>query len=202
MEMYFDENLLVNKIYLVRGLKVMLDEDLAELYDIPTKRLNEQVKRNLDRFPSDFMFQLTELELLNLRSQIATSSLEALKSEVEIEFAMAMNSKIRGGRRYLAFAFTEHGVLMLSSVLSSKIAIQVNIRIMRVYVRLREVLNVHQELSAKIDALEAKVEKNNADVTLVFQALRQLMEPSEVKERNRIGYKRESQEPKGSLLAP
>ena len=199
--MYLDENLLVDKIYMVRGLKVMLDEDLAELYQITTKRLNEQVKRNFDRFPSDFMFQLTEHELLNLRSQIATSSLAAFKSEVESEFATDMNSKIRGGRRYLPFAFSEHGVLMLSSVLSSKIAVQVNIRIMRVYVRLREVLSAHQELSAKIDALESKVEKNNADVTLIFQALRQLMEPPEVKERKRIGFKQDLQEPPNSLFA-
>ncbi len=143
------------------------------------------------------MFQLTELELLNLRSQFATSSLTALKSEV----ATDLYSKIRGGRRYLPFAFTEHGVLMLSSVLSSKIAIQVNIRIMRVYVRLREVLSVHQELSAKIDALESKVEKNNADVTMIFQALRQLMEPPEAKERKRIGYKQDLKEPPNSLFA-
>jgi hypothetical protein len=202
MEMNFDENLLVRKIFLIRGQKIMLDEDLAELYEIPTKRLNEQVKRNLDRFPSDFMFQLTEKEAINLRSQFATSSLTALKSEVGSEFANSMTSKIRGGRRYLPFAFTEHGVLMLSSVLSSQIAVQMNIRIMRVYVRLREVLSLHQELSAKIDALETKVEKSNADVSLIFQALRQLMEPPEVKERNRIGYKKESQEPKSSLFAP
>lgn len=201
MDMYLNENLLVEKIYVVRGLKVMLDEDLSELYEIPTKRLNEQVKRNIDRFPSDFMFQLTEHELLNLRSQIATSSLAAFKSEVEGEFATDMNSKIRGGRRYLPFAFTEHGVLMLSSVLSSKIAIQVNIRIMRVYVRLREVLNSHQDLSAKIEALESKVEKNNADVSLIFQALRKLMDPPEVKERKRIGFKQDLQEPPNNLFA-
>ena len=199
--MYLDENLLVEKIHKVRGLKVMLDEDLAELYEIPTKRLNEQVKRNLDRFPSDFMFQLTEQELLNLRSQIATSSLESLKNEVEGDFSTDLYSKMRGGRRYLPFAFTEHGVLMLSSVLSSNVAIQMNIRIMRVYVRLREVLSIHQELSAKIDALESKVEKNNADVTLIFQALRQLMESPEVKERKRIGYKQDLKEPPSSLFA-
>ncbi|MBK7965774.1 MAG: ORF6N domain-containing protein [Bacteroidetes bacterium] len=106
-----------------------------------------------------------------------------------------------GGRRKLPFAFTEHGVLMLSSVLSSKIAIQMNIRIMRVYVRLREVLSAHQELRTKIDALETKVEKNNADVAMIFQALRQLMEPPEVKERKRIGYKQDLKEPPSSLFA-
>ena len=114
------------------------------------------------------MFQLSDLELLNLRSQIATSSLTTLKCEVEGEFATDTHSKIRGGRRYKPYAFTEHGVLMLSSVLSSKIAIQVNIRIMRVYVRLREILSVHHELSAKIDALESSVENNKEDVALIF----------------------------------
>ena len=203
MEMYFDENLLVQKIYLIRGQKIMLDEDLAELYEIPTKRLNEQVKRNIDRFPSDFMFQLTDLELLNLKSQFATSS--SMDSELENSEFLSVKSfhqkKEWGGRRKLPFAFTEHGVLMLSSVLTSKIAVQVNIRIMRVYVRLREVLSAHHELSAKIDALESKVEKNNADVTLIFQALRQLMEPPEVKERKRIGFKQDLQEPPNSLFA-
>ncbi len=203
MEMYFDENLLVQKIYLIRGQKIMLDEDLAELYAIPTKRLNEQVKRNLDRFPSDFMFQLTEIEAINLKSQIATSSLLSVnKGETVTSFSNEIaENKSWGGRRKLPFAFTEHGVLMLSSVLSSKIAVQVNIRIMRVYVRLREVLSAHHELSAKIDALESKVEKNNADVTLIFQALRQLMEPPEVKERKRIGYKQDLQEPPSNLFA-
>lgn len=203
MELYVDENLLVNKIYLVRGLKVMLDADLAELYEIPTKRLNEQVKRNIDHFPSDFMFQLTEEEVLNLKSQFATSS---LKPRNEKDDFHSLSNEISGnsnwgGRRNFPFAFTEHGVLMLSSVLSSKIAIQVNIRIMRVYVRLREVLSMHQELSAKIDALESKVEKNNADVTLIFQALRQLMNHPEWKDRRRIGYKGEVKEPPDGLFA-
>lgn len=198
MEKYFSDNLVVQKIYQVRGHKIMLDEDLAELYEIPTKRLNEQVRRNLDRFPADFMFQLTDLELLSLRSQIATSSLATLENEGEL--ATDAHSKIRGGRRYMPYAFTEHGVLMLSSVLSSKIAIEVNIRIMRVYVRLREVLSVHHELSAKIDALESSVENNKEDVALIFQALRQLMEPASSKVRVKIGFRRNFEEgPNGSF---
>ena len=108
----------ISKIYLIRDKKVMLDKDLAEMYGVETRRLNEQVKRNLDRFPEDFMFQLNEDEFESLMSQFATSN--------------------RGGRRKRPFAFTEHGVLMLSSVLSSPTAIQVNIKIMRVYTRLRE----------------------------------------------------------------
>src|SRR5665811_240024 len=107
------EEVIMSKIYLIRGQKVMLDSDLAELYGVETRRLNEQVKRNIDRFPEDFMFQLMEPEFENLKSQIATSSW--------------------GGRRKLPFAFTEHGVLMLSSVLNSNLAIKVNIQIMRIY---------------------------------------------------------------------
>ncbi|WP_246862659.1 ORF6N domain-containing protein [Pedobacter sp. KBS0701] len=109
------DNIVVNKIYELRGLKVMLDSDLAELYGVETKRLNEQVGRNSDRFPEDFMFQLTDEEWLNLKSQFATSSW--------------------GGRRKLPFVFTEHGILMLSSVLNSKQAIQVNIQIVRIFSR-------------------------------------------------------------------
>ncbi|GGI22755.1 ORF6N domain-containing protein [Pedobacter mendelii] len=110
------ENILVNKIYEIRGHKVMLDSDLAELYGVETKRLNEQIHRNQDRFPEDFMFQLTESEWQNLKTQIATSSW--------------------GGRRKLSFAFTEHGVFMLSNVLNNQQAIQVNIQIVRIFTRL------------------------------------------------------------------
>jgi hypothetical protein len=117
------------KIYLIRGCKVMLDSDLAELYQVPTKVLNQAVRRNFDRFPSDFMFQLNEEELEGLRSQIVTSKVG------------------RGGRRYTPYAFTEHGVAMLSSVLSSKRAVALNILIIRAFVRLREYLATHKDLS-------------------------------------------------------
>ena len=112
-----NESLVISKIYLLRGQNVMIDEELTEMYGVETRRLNEQVKRNIERFPKDFMFQLTEKEYENLKSQNATSSW--------------------GGRRKLPYAFTEHGVLMLSSVLNSPTAIQVNIKIMRVYTKLR-----------------------------------------------------------------
>jgi hypothetical protein len=157
------------KIYLICGHKVMLDSDLAELYEVPTRRLNEQVKRNISRFPSDFMFQLTHDETKNLRSQIATSSFE------------------HGGRRYLPYVFTEQGVAMLSSVLNSERAIHVNVEIMRAFVRLRQMLASNAELARKLDALENKYD---AQFKVVFDAIRQLMTPPEPKKR-KIGFRRE-----------
>jgi len=155
------------KIYLIRGHKVMLDSDLAELYGVTTKRLNEQVRRNLKRFPSDFMFQLSSKEAESSRSQIATSK--------------------RGGRRYLPYAFTEQGVAMLSSVLNSDRAIEVNIQIMRAFVKLREMIASHKELAKKLDELESKYDEQ---FKVVFDAIRELMTPVEPKKR-KIGYRRE-----------
>ena len=126
------------KIYLVRGHKVMLDRDLAEMYEVPTRRLNEQVKRNISRFPSDFMFQLSSEEADNLRSQFAISS------------------PGHGGRRYLPYVFTEQGVAMLSSVLNSERAVQVNIAIMRTFVKLRQMLTSNADLARKLAAMEKK----------------------------------------------
>ncbi|MCK4830362.1 ORF6N domain-containing protein [bacterium] len=151
-------------IYLIRRQKVMLDSDLAELYDVPTHRLNEQVKRNKDRFPNDFMFQLSEEEWNNLRSQIASSK--------------------RGGRRYMPYVFTEQGVAMLSSVLNSKRAVQVNIEIMRTFVRLRQMLLSNKDLSRRLDELEKKYD---TQFKIVFDAIRQLMAP-ETKPKHRIGF--------------
>ena len=153
-------------ILLIRGHKVILDSDLAELYGVTTKRLNEQVRRNLPRFPEDFMFQLTESETHLLRSQFATSK------------------KGRGGRRYLPYAFTEQGVAMLSSVLNSERAIKVNIEIMRAFVRLRRILASHADLARKLEALEKKYD---AQFKVVFDAIRQLMKPPESKKRP-IGF--------------
>ena len=157
------------KIYLIRGHKVMLDGDLAELYGVATKRLNEQVRRNLRRFPSDFMFQLSSKEAESLRSQIATSK--------------------RGGRRYLPYAFTEQGVAMLSSVLNSDRAIEVNIQIMRAFVKLREMIASNKDLAKRLDELESKYDKQ---FKVVFDAIRELMTPPEPK-RRRIGFLREKE---------
>jgi hypothetical protein len=155
------------KIYLIRGHKVMLDSDLAELYGVTTKRLNEQVRRNLKRFPSDFMFQSSSKEAESLRSQIATSK--------------------RGGRRYLPYAFTEQGVAMLSSVLNSDRAIEVNIQIMRAFVKLREMIASNKELAKRLDELESKYDEQ---FKVVFDAIRELMAPAEPKKR-KIGFRRE-----------
>ena len=153
------------KIILIRGQKVMLDADLAELYQVSTKRLNEQVRRNSRRFPSDFMFQLTKEEYEILRSQFATSSW--------------------GGRRYLPFAFTEQGVAMLSSVLESERAVLVNVEIMRTFVKLREILATHKDLARKLEELEKKYDEQFA---VVFEAIRELMTPPEPPPKRRIGF--------------
>ena len=148
-----DESIL-NKILLIRGEKVMLDSDLAQLYGVETRRLNEQVKRNLDRFPDDFMFQLTEDEYSNLMSQFATSSW--------------------GGRRKMPYAFTEHGVLMLSSVLSSELAIKVNIQIMRVYTKIRKMLASDSNLLLKFEKVERTLEDHDDKIILILEYIRQL----------------------------
>jgi len=154
-------------ILLVRGHKVMLDYDLADLYGVPTKTLKQAVRRNIDRFPSDFMFELTHKEFTYLRSQIVTSS-----------------SPQWGGRRYTPMAFTEQGVAMLSSVLRSERAVQVNIEIMRAFVRLRQMLSAHKDLERKLIALEKKYDKQ---FKIVFDAIRALMAPPE-KPRKKIGF--------------
>ena len=155
-----------NRILLIRGVKVMLDSHLAGLYEVPTKRLNEAVRRNASRFPDDFMFQLSPEETDCLRSQIATSN------------------EGRGGRRYMPFVFTEQGVAMLSSVLNSDRAIAVNIAIMRTFVRLRQILAAHEELAAMLGAMEQKYDDQ---FKVVFDVLRQLTEPPD-QPRRPIGF--------------
>jgi hypothetical protein len=162
--------LIERRIYLIRGHKVMLDSDLAELYQVLTKNLNLAVRRNLDRFPEDFMFQLTTEEVDSLRLQFATSNVG------------------RGGRRYLSYVFTEQGVAMLSSVLKSKRAVHVNIAIMRAFVKLREVMATHKELAHKIEALERKYETHDKELQVVFKAIKKLLEPPPVSPRRSIGF--------------
>ena len=158
-------------ILLIRGQKVMLDHDLADLYGVETKNLNKAEKRNLDRFPTDFMFQLSAEETEALRFQIGTS-----------------NSTHRGGRRYLPYVFTEQGVAMLSSVLRSKRAVLVNIAIMRAFVRLREILGTHKDLARRLDELEKKVGQQDDKIHAVFEAIRQLMAPPPAPKKRRIGF--------------
>lgn len=153
--------LIERKIYFIRGQKVMVDADLAELYEVPTKAFNQAVRRNKERFPADFMFELTKDEAAGLRSQIVT-----------IETA-------EGGRgrhsKYATSVFTEQGVSMLSAVLRSDRAIQVSIAIVRVFVRLREILATHQDLADKIDLLESKFEQHDEELNVVFDAIRALL---------------------------
>lgn len=171
--MMIADEMIVTKIYLLRGQKVMLDEDLAELYQVPTGRLNEQVKRNSARFPADFMFQLTKKEFENLKSQNATSSW--------------------GGRRKLPYAFTEHGVLMLSSVLNSERAVSVNIQIMRIYTKMREMLMTNQDILLKLEQLERQTFQNSDDIQVIFTALKELLNPPQ-EPRPRIGFRRPGEE--------
>jgi hypothetical protein len=156
-----------NKTYLIRGCKVMLDKDLADLYRVSTYRLNEQVKRNISRFPEDFMFQLTMQEHKLLISQIAISK------------------KGRGGRRYLPYVFTEQGVAMLSSVLNSQRAVQVNIQIMRIFTRLRELMISHKDLARKIEDLEGKFMNHDKKIVLIFNAIKQLLTEKEERSKNK-----------------
>lgn len=152
------------KIYFIRGLKVLLDRDLAELYEVETKRLKEQVKRNLDRFPEDFMFELTQTEFDNMRSQIATSK--------------------RGGTRYVPMAFTEQGVAMLSSVLRSDRAIQVNIQIMRAFVKTRQFVLDNKKFKRELEELRKQTDER---FQIVFETLDQLIAIEE-KPKRKIGF--------------
>lgn len=153
---------IANRIYLIRGEKVMLDADLAELYDVPTSALNQQVKRNTDRFPADFAFQLTESEWESLMSQIVISNAG------------------RGGRRKLPWVFTEQGVAMLSSVLRSKRAVQANVAIMRTFVKLRQVLATHQDIARKL-------EQHDRQIAVLFDTVKKLLAAPEGP-RKPIGY--------------
>ena len=169
------------RIYLIRGQKVMIDFDLAELYGVPTKRLNESVSRNKKRFPEDFMFRLTKQEAESLRSQFATSN-------VGLRLQIATSKTGRGGRRYLPYAFTEQGVAMLSSVLNSEQAIEVNIAIMRAFVRLRQMLETNEELNRKFAAVVRKLSTHDKYFRVVFDELKKLTEKPPSSGRQ-IGFK-------------
>ena len=162
------DNDIVQKIYVVRGSKVMLDKDLAEMYGVPTSRLNEAVKRNISRFPQDFMFQITSEEFPNLISQFAISSW--------------------GGTRKMPYVFTEQGVAMLSSVLRSERAIQVNIQIVRVYTRMRQLILNNKDLWLKIEKIEQALAKKDEEVQAIFKVLKNLLVREE-KPRQPIGFR-------------
>lgn len=162
------EEKIINKIYLIRGMKVMLDFELSELYETETKQLTRQVRRNIERFPKDFMFELTTKEFADLRSQFGTSSW--------------------GGTRYTPMAFTEQGVAMLSSVLNSSTAIKVNIQIIRVFTRMKEMVLTNKDILLKLEQLEKKVSGHDQNMQMIFEALKQLLNPPQ-EPRKRIGFK-------------
>ena len=166
--MEITEQLIVDRVLLIRGIKVMLDKDLAEMYGVAVKRLNEQVKRNHTRFPQDFMFQVSMDEWIHLKSQNATSSW--------------------GGTRKLPYAFTEQGVAMLSSVLNSETAIQVNIQIIRVFTKMKQLLLENKELFSKIEKVEKQLTDHDKDLQNIFTILKKLISLPESTKRNPIGF--------------
>lgn len=170
-DLIISEDAITDKIYIIRNQKVMLDRDLAKLYGVETRILNQAVKRNSGRFPDDFMFEVSRIEFDNLISQIVTSSW--------------------GGTRKLPFAFTEHGVMMLSSVLKSDKAIQTNIQIMRTFTKVKQMLLDTSEIKINIVQIQKKLENHDKNIELVFSYLEELNENKEIeKPRTKIGYKK------------
>jgi hypothetical protein len=168
-------------IFLIRGEKVILDADLAALYGVTTKRLNEQVRRNRERFPEDFMFQLTPEEQASVTDPIVASN---LRSQIA-------TSRSHGGRRYLSYAFTEHGALMAANVLSSERAVEASVEVVRVFVRLRQMLASNAELAKKLEGLERKYDHQ---FKVVFDAIRQLMRAPAPKQKQ-IGFRAKTSKP-------
>jgi hypothetical protein len=204
------EETVFRKIYLIRGHKVMLDADLAELYEVETKVLKRSVRRNIERFPDDFMFELTQEEWDSLRCQIGTSndkvslrsqfvtlSNEPSRSQIGTLNDESLRSQIassnvltpkRGGQRYLPFAFTEQGVSMLSTVLRSQRAIEVNIGIMRIFVKMRQMISGYKELLEKVEKMESTQLNHDEDIENIYSIIKELLEPA-IKDRTPIGYK-------------
>lgn len=164
------DEVIVNKIYFLRGQKIMIDRDLAELYGLETKRLKEAVRRNITRFPEDFMFEMTNQEFEEWRSENLT------------------NKEDKMGLRYAPFCFTEQGVTMLSCVLNSDRAIEVNIRVIRIFTRLREMLLTHKDILLKLELLEKQVVQTSEEVKAIFNVLKKLLNPPQ-KPREPIGFK-------------
>jgi hypothetical protein len=180
---------IARSIFYLRGQKVMLDFDLASLYGVATKVLNQAVKRSRERFPDDFMFQLTAVETSSLRSQFVTSNRQVVENK---EIASNRSQFVTGSfkhreTRSRPYAFTEQGVAMLSSVLNSERAVKVNIAIMRAFVKLRETLETNRELARKFAELEKRVGKHDKKIDAILEAIRQLMAPPE-KPRREIGF--------------
>jgi hypothetical protein len=174
-EMIITQEVIMSKIFIMRGQKVILDKDLAELYEVETKALKQAVKRNMDIFPEHFMFELTENEFKNLRSQIVTSSW--------------------GGQRYLPFVFTELGVLQLANVLKSVRARRMSVRILEVFVKMREMLTTHKDILFKIEKIVEKMDEHDDQILLIFKYLQQIeqsrQQEEQLAERRRIGFRQD-----------
>ena len=164
------DEVIISKIYLIRGQKVMIDRDLAELYGVETRSLKQAVRRNIERFPEDFMFEMTKTELAYWREENATGKEDKM------------------GLRYAPFCFTEQGVTMLSCILNSERAIEVNIRVIRIFTKLREMLLTHKDILLKLEQMEKKITGHDENIQMIFEALRQLLQPAIVP-RKRVGYK-------------
>ena len=177
-------------IFLIRGQKVILDTDLARLYGVTAKRLNEQVKRNRHRFPDDFAFQLSSAEFASLRSQIAISSQQPIDSkENNLNWSQfATSSSRHRGAVYRPWAFTEHGAIMAANVLYSRRAVQMSVYVVRAFVRLRAILATHKELDKKLAELERRVKSHDEHIQSLFEAIRRLMAP-EIPRSRRIGFR-------------
>ena len=169
------DEVVISKIYLIRGQKVMIDRDLAELYGVETKRLKEAVRRNIERFPEDFMFEMNKSEFDQWRKDNITEADD------------------KQGLRYAPFCFTEQGVTMLSCVLNSKRAIEVNIQVIRIFTRLREMVLTHKDILLKLEQLERKAVRQDGDIKLIFKYLKELLNPK-TEPMRRIGYKRKDEE--------
>ncbi len=189
--------IVIKRIFVIRGQKIMLSSDLAQLYGVTVKALNQAVKRNRNRFPGDFMFQLTVDELEMLQSQFVPANNKKGKRSrsqiVTLNDAKALRSQnvtLKRGQniKYFPYAFTEQGIAMLSSVLKSERAIKVNIAIMRAFVKLREVLSTHKELAHKFNELEQRVGKHDKEIGLILQAIKELMTPPLEEPKPRIGF--------------
>ena len=173
-ELMITDELVINRIYLIREKKVMLDRDLSELYGVSTKVFKQAVRRNIDRFPDDFMFEMSQEELQNWRSQFVTSNSDNM------------------GLRYPPFCFTEQGVAMLSSVLNSETAIRVNIQIIRVFTKMRELLSTNRDILLQLEKMEKKLTGHDEDIALIFKYLKQLLTPPQPP-RPKIGFKRKDE---------
>jgi phage regulator Rha-like protein len=189
---------IIRKIYFIRDQKVMLDFDLATLYDVETKRLNEQVKRNIDRFPEDFMFRLISKEWLSMRSQFATASEENTDSEPVEQSGSQIATLKRGEHsKYLPYAFTEHGVTMLASILKSERAVKMSIAVVRAFIELKKAATQYNKISEKLDMLKDRIGEHDVQLNSIYEAIENLLDDKTDKElkeeawskRKRIGFK-------------